>query len=145
MRKVVLVGQSDASFPQILGTLGHRCTQALLVPLPHLKAMGGETPLVYRGQTCPLYLQATSCSEQRLPDLPWEASSFCSLLEQQACCPAPATSLELTFTYQVTTTHFSQRSHALGEGEHFWHRKVLCLGCSWWELVSPVEIKNFQG
>lgn len=98
---MVLVGQPDASFSQTLGTLGHRCIQALLEPLLHLQAMGGETPLVYRGQTCPLYLQTTSCSEQRLPDLPREAS----LLEQQARCPAPGTPLEPTFTYQVEAAH----------------------------------------
>lgn len=67
MRKMVLVGQPDASFSQTLGTLGHRCTQALLESVLQLQAMGEETPLVYRGQTCSLYLQATSCSEQWFP------------------------------------------------------------------------------
>lgn len=50
-----------------------------------VKAVGVETPLVYMEPACPLHLQASSCSKQRLPDLPWGSSSFFSL-EQQACC-----------------------------------------------------------
>lgn len=81
MRKVVLAGQPDVSFPQILGTLEHRCIQALLMSLPHLKAMGGETPLFYRGQTCPCTckpLPVLSCGFQISPGKPAHSAASLS-------------------------------------------------------------------
>lgn len=62
-------------------------TSGASAPFHTVKAVGIETPVVYMEPACPLRLQASSCSKQRLPDLPWGSSSFFSLQEQQACYP----------------------------------------------------------